>query len=327
MPTLALTRRLPAAVEAEAARHFTLRANPDDRPWTPADFAATDADALLCTVTDRLDAATIAALPTTVRLLANFGVGTSHIDLAAATTRGIAISNTPDVLTDATADLAILLMLGAARRAAEGEAMMRARAWTGWAPTAMLGTHLGGKTLGILGMGRIGAATATRAAAFGMTILYHGRREQPGLPWEFVADAADFWPRCQALSLHAPLTPATRAIINADTLSRLPAGAILVNTARGELVDDDAVIAALRSGQLAAAGLDVFTNEPAFDPRYASLRNSFLLPHLGSATTETRTAMGLRALANARAFFAGDPLPDPVSQPPGSASRSPLRRW
>lgn len=312
MPRLALTRRLPEAVEARARASYDVSANGDDCPWTPEDWARCSADFVLCTVTDRIDAAIVASLSADVRLLANFGVGTSHIDLVAAKSRGIAVSNTPDVLTDATADIAMLLMLGAARRAAEGEALMRAGKWAGWAPTALLGTHLAGKTLGIFGMGRIGQATAARATAFGITVIYHGRAVRNDLPYEFVADPAAFWPRCQFLSLHAPLTQATTRLISADVLGALPPGAILINTARGELVDDDAVIAALLEGQLAAAGLDVFSGEPHFDARYADLSNTFLLPHLGSATVETRTAMGVRALDNIDAFVANEPLPDAV---------------
>ena len=314
MQTMALTRRLPSPVEDVVAQRYILARNTDDAAWTRADWAACDADAILCTVTDCVDAAVIASLAPRVRLLANFGVGVSHIDLDAAKARGIAVSNTPDVLTDATADIAMLLLLGAARRAGEGEATMRARAWQGWAPTAMLGTHLGGKTLGVYGMGRIGEATAARAVGFGMRIVYHARSPRHDLrfPADFIADADDFWPRCQFLSLRAPLTDATRGLIGAAVIERLPPGAIVVNTARGELIDDDALIAALESGRIGAAGLDVFTGEPAFDARYAALPNTFLLPHLGSATTETRTAMGLRALANADAFFGGHEMPDRV---------------
>lgn len=312
MPSLALTRRLPEAVEARALVHYETATNRDDRPWQPEDWAGCAADAILCTVTDRIDAAIIASLAPQVRLLANFGVGVSHIDLGAAGARGIAITNTPDVLTDATADIAILLMLGAARRAAEGEALMRAHAWTGWGPTAMLGTHLSGKILGIVGMGRIGEATAARATAFGMEVIYHGRRARADLPYEYVSTPGDFWPRCQIVSLHAPLSEGTLRLIDAEVLAALPKGAILVNTARGDLIDDEAVIAALQDGRLGAAGLDVFSGEPDFDPRYAALSNTFLLPHLGSATVETRTAMGLRALGNIDAFFAGVQLPDRV---------------
>lgn len=313
-PVIAFTRRLPDPVERQATTHFDITTNPVDTPWTADAWANCRADAILCTVTDRIDSAIIASLPDNVRLLANFGVGVSHIDLDAAQARGIAISNTPDVLTDATADIAMLLLLGTARRASEGEAMMRARAWQGWAPTAMLGTHLHGKTLGIYGMGRIGEATAMRAAAFGMNIVYHGRRARTDLAFaaEFIADPADFWPRCQFLSLHAPLSDGTRGLIDQHVIGQLPPGAIIINTARGELIDDDALVAALGTGRIAGAGLDVFTGEPAFDPRYAALPNTFLLPHLGSATLETRTAMGMRAIANAVAFFTGEAMPDRV---------------
>ncbi len=314
-PTLALTRRLPLEVEMRAAALYATRPNAADMPWSASDWAGCVADGVVCTVTDRIDAAAIATMSPRVRLLANFGVGVSHIDLEAARHRGIVVTNTPDVLTDATADIAILLMLGAARRASEGEAMMRARTWQGWAPTAMLGTHLGGKTLGIYGMGRIGMATAMRATAFGMRIVYHGRSVRRDLPFdaEYIAEAARFWPRCDVLSLHAPLTEATRNLIGPRVIAQLPVGAIVVNTARGELVDDDALIAALQGGRIAAAGLDVFTGEPQFDARYAALTNIFLLPHLGSATRETRIAMGMRALDNVDAFFAGGAPPDRVA--------------
>lgn len=314
-PRLIITRKLPRKVEARAGSCFDAMLNVSDIPFHDADWASADADALLVTVTDRLDAARIASLPARVRVLANFGAGTSHIDLDAARVRALAVTNTPDVLTDATADIAMLLLLGAARRAGEGEALMRARAWTGWTPTHMLGTHLGGRRLGIFGMGRIGRATAARASAFGMEIHYYGRGARDDLPFAatFHADPDAFLRVCDCISLHAPLTPATQGWLNADRIARLPPGAIVVNTGRGELVDDDALIAALRSGHVAAAGLDVFRGEPAFDPRYAALPNSFLLPHLGSATNETRTAMGMRALDNLDAFFAGHEPGDRVA--------------
>ena len=308
-----LTRRLPEAVETRAREIGEAVCNLDDRPWSDDQWEVADAPVIVPTVTDGLTAARIAALLPNVRLLANFGAGVSHIDLGAAKARGIAVTNTPDVLTDATADVAMLLMLGAARRAGEGEAMMRAGAWTGWAPTQMLGTHLHGQTLGIFGMGRIGAALALRALAFGMEIVWTARGERfLPFPARFLS-GDEFWRASKFLSLHAPLTDATRGILGARTLALLPAGSIVVNTARGELVDDDALIAALKSGQVAAAGLDVFTGEPGFDRRYALLPNTFLLPHLGSATVETRTAMGMRALANVAAFLAGEPLPDRIA--------------
>lgn len=306
-PRLIVSRKLPAPVEARAAAAFDAVLNAGDIAFDDGAWTNADADALLVTVTDKLDATCVTSLPARVRLLANFGAGTSHIDLDAAQARGLAVTNTPDVLTDATADIAMLLLLGAARRAGEGEALMRARAWTGWAPTHMLGTHLGGRRLGVFGMGRIGVATATRGAAFGMDIHYHGRARRDDLPFAatFHAEAHAFLAAAECLSLHAPLTPATDGWLNPERIARLPPGAIVVNTARGELIDDDALIAALRSGQVAAAGLDVFKGEPAFDARYAGLPNTFLLPHLGSATEATRIAMGMRALDNAEAFFAG----------------------
>lgn len=309
-PRLIISRKLPQEVEARAAQAFDVVFNRGDIPFDDADWAAADADALLVTVTDELGPARIASLSPRVRILANFGAGTSHIDSDAARARGIAVTNTPDVLTDATADIAMLLLLGAARRAGEGEALMRARRWTGWTPTHLLGRHLGGRRLGVFGMGRIGTATASRAAAFGMEVHYHGRRARDDLPFAatFHADPDEFLPVCDCISLHAALTAATDGWLNAARIARLPAGAIVVNTGRGELVDDDALVAALRDGHVAAAGLDVFRGEPAFDARYADLPNTFLLPHLGSATTSTRIAMGMRALDNLDAFFAdGEP--------------------
>ena len=310
---IALTRRLPAAVEARAAELGDVSTNPEDRAWTDADWARAQVDVLVPTVTDALSADRIASLPPTVRLLANFGAGVSHIDLDACRARGLAVTNTPDVLTNATADIALLLILATARRAGEGEAIMRAKAWSGWAPTAMLGTHLGGKTLGIYGMGRIGEATARRALAFGMRVVWTGRSERRlDLPATFLRGDA-FWRACDIVSLHAPLTAETRHVFGERTIALLPPGAMVVNTARGELIDDEALIAALRSGRVAAAGLDVFTGEPRFDPRYAALANTFLLPHLGSATGETRIAMGMRALNNVAAFQEGRSLPDRVA--------------
>jgi lactate dehydrogenase-like 2-hydroxyacid dehydrogenase len=308
-PRLVVSRRLPAPVEERAARDYDAWLNADDRPFAPGDWATrcAGADAVLCVASDRVDAAAIAALPASVRAIATFSVGYNHVDLEAAAARGIVVTNTPDVLTDATADVAMLLLLGAARRAGEGEALMRARAWTGWTPTQMLGTHLGGKTLGIVGLGRIGGAVARRAVAFGMRVHYLSARDKqvPGVDLVRHADEASFWPQCQFLSLHLPLMPQTRGFLNADRIARLPRGAIVVNTARGEIVDDDALIAALRSGHVAAAGLDVYAGEPDVRPEYATLPNTFLLPHLGSATLETRCAMGFRALDNLDAIFSG----------------------
>jgi lactate dehydrogenase-like 2-hydroxyacid dehydrogenase len=308
-PRLVVTRRLPEPVEARARRDYDARLNDDDVAFGREDWPVrcAGADAVLCVASDRVDRAAIEVLPASVRAIATFSVGYNHIDVAAAHARGIVVTNTPDVLTDATADVAMLLLLGAARRAGEGEALMRAGTWTGWTPTQLMGTHVGGKTLGIVGLGRIGGALAKRAAAFGMAVHYLSEREKhvPGVALVHHASEDTFWPACQFVSLHLPLTPATARFLNAERIARLPRGAIVVNTARGDVVDDDALIAALRTGHVAAAGLDVYTGEPKARPEYRALPNTFLLPHLGSATLETRCAMGFRALDNLDALFAG----------------------
>jgi lactate dehydrogenase-like 2-hydroxyacid dehydrogenase len=318
-PVVLLTRRLPEAVEARASRDYTAILNPTDEALSGLAIAeraaATKAAAVLCCAGDRLDAAAIAALPERVRLLATFSVGTDHIDLAATKARGLTVTNTPDVLTDATADIALLLILGAARRASEGERLIRADAWTGWTPTQLMGTHIGGKRLGIVGMGRIGQAVARRARAFGMTIHYSNRKRLPPELEEGAVHHSDpdaLLAVSDVLSLHFPATAETRHWLNAERIERLPPGAILINTARGTVVDDRAVVAALRSGRLAAAGLDVFENEPNLFADYRDLPNSFLLPHLGSATVETRNAMGFKALDNINAALSGREPPDRV---------------
>jgi lactate dehydrogenase-like 2-hydroxyacid dehydrogenase len=315
---LLVTRRLPDPVEARAARDYDAALNPEDRPYGRDEMArrAAGMDAILCTVGDDFSAAGIAALPESVRLLATFSVGYDHIDVAAAAARGIAVANTPDVLTPATADITLLCLLGAARRASEGERLIREDKWTGWAPTQLMGTEVSGKRLGIVGMGRIGQAVARRARGFEMEIHYTdaGPRElPPDLPATFHADAEEMLPLCDFLTLHVPLLPETKGWLNAARIARLPKGAIVVNSSRGPVVDDDALIAALKSGHLAAAGLDVFAGEPRLHPGYRPLPNTFLLPHLGSATHETRAAMGFRALDNIDAFFAGRKLIDRVA--------------
>lgn len=309
-PRILVTRKLPPDVEARAARDYDATLNPDDRLYSHDDLAADAAnmDGILVTVTDKIDAKLIAALPESIRIIATFSVGYDHIDVAAATARDIVVTNTPDVLTDATAEIAMLLMLGAARGTASGGAIIRDGRWKNWAPTGMLGREISGKRLGILGLGRIGQAVAHRARAFGMTVHYHNRSrldasEERGAIYH--TDVASLFRNSDVLSIHCASTPATRRIVNAETLRLLPADAIVVNTARGDIVDDDALIGALASGRLAAAGLDVFNNEPNLHPGYLGLPNVFLLPHLGSATLETRNAMGFRALDNLDAFFAG----------------------
>ncbi|MCP5366638.1 MAG: D-glycerate dehydrogenase [Hyphomicrobiales bacterium] len=309
-PKILLTRRLPDAVQARAQRDYDATLNPGDDLMDAATIAARAAgmDGLLVTATEAMNADAIAALPDGVRIIATFSVGYEHIDLAAAKARGIAVTNTPEVLNDATADIAMLLLLAAARRATEGQAMVRQSTWSGWTATDMLGAQVTGQRLGILGMGGIGQAVARRARGFDMEIHYHNRTR---LPAELEQGATyhetvrDLFAASRFLSLHCPLTPETRHVVNAESIEWLPPGAIVVNTARGPVVDDEALIAALKSGRLGAAGLDVFEGEPKVNAGYLDLDNAFLLPHMGSATVETRDAMGFRALDNLDAFFAG----------------------
>ncbi len=326
--TIIVTQKLPHAVEDRLIRTYDARLNPgpaltqdqilalaQGMTGTAGPQDARKADGLLVTVTDRIDASVIAALPDSVKIIANFGVGYDNIDIAAADKRGIVVTNTPDVLTEATADLTLLLLLGAARRAAEGCRVVREGRWRGWTPTFLLGQDVSGQRLGIVGMGRIGRAVARRARAFGMEIHYHNRRRlAPDLEDGAVyhAELDDMLPLCMFLSLHAAATPETRNLLNAETLARLPRGAIVVNTARGDLVDDEALIEALKSGHVAAAGLDVYKGEPDIHPAYRKLDTVFALPHLGSATRGTRVAMGMRAIDNLDAFFAGRPVRDRV---------------
>lgn len=317
-PRIVVTRRLPDAVERRLANRFDAVLSAADAPPSRDDLlrALRDADGVLCTVTDRLDAALLASPGVRARILANFGVGTNHVDLDAAREAGIVVTNTPDVLTDDTADLAILLMLTVARRAGEGERLVRRGAWEGWRPTHHLGTRLTGKTLGIVGFGRIGRATAERAhAGFGMRVLAWGPRlDEAALPaWAERASSLDrLLEDSDVVSLHCPATPDTRHLMNARTLRLMRRGAFLVNTARGDVVDEDALADALAAGALAGAGLDVHEREPVVHPRLLERENVVLLPHLGSATRETREAMGMRAVDNLEGHFSGRGAPDRV---------------
>jgi glyoxylate reductase len=310
-PRLLVTRRLPAEVEKRLAQSYVAHLNPDDHSMTREEIlaAAGESDALLITPQDRgFATGIIPDLPDTVKMIATFSVGYEHIDLKAARARNIAVSNTPDVLTDATADIALLLILGAARGAIWGDSMVREDRWNSWSPTEPLGIDVSGQSLGILGMGRIGQAVAKRAQAFNMSLHYHNRKPvAPELTCgaRYHARFEDMLPLCDFLSVNCASTPETRSIVNRETIAKLPDGAIIVNSARGDIIDDDALIEALSSGKLAAAGLDVFRNEPRIDSRYRKLPNVFLLPHLGSATRNTRIAMGMRAADNLDAFFAG----------------------
>jgi lactate dehydrogenase-like 2-hydroxyacid dehydrogenase len=314
-PAILVTRKLPDAVTARLSRDYRPTLNPDDRRYGSTELIAAAAghDALLISPTERLDAEAVAALPATIRAIATFSVGFEHLDVAAAKARGIFVTNTPDVLTDATADIAMLLILGAARRGGEGERLVRDGRWTGLGLTEMLGHHVSGKRLGILGMGRIGRAVAKRARGFDMRIHYANRRRLPPDLEQgavFHHDPEELLPHCDVLSINAPAGPETRRYLNAARIAKLPDGAIVVNTARGAIVDDGALIVALRSGKLFAAGLDVYDNEPAINREYLTLPNVFLLPHLGSATVETRDAMGFKCLDNLDAVFAGREPPD-----------------
>ncbi|MCQ8241104.1 2-hydroxyacid dehydrogenase [Rhizosaccharibacter radicis] len=273
---------------------------------------------LMVTSGTTVGTAVVEGLPSTVRLLATVSVGFDHIDRDALARRGIPLCNTPDVLTECNADLTMLLILGACRRAAEHTALLRDRWHEPMAMTELLGIRASGRTLGIVGMGRIGRAVARRARGFGMRVLYCNRRRlPPGLEEgaEFVADLRDLLPRAQILSLHAPGGPATRDLIGRDELALLPRGAVLVNAARGSLLDEDALFDALDRGHLFAAGLDVFRNEPAIDGRFRTHPRVFATPHVGSATSETRTAMGMKALDNIELFRRGEPPPDLVPPP------------
>lgn len=317
-PRLLVTRLLPPEVEARIARDYDAIVNPEDRIWTADGMIerAAGCDAILLTTTEAMDAEVIARLPDSVRMIATFSVGVDHIDLKAAAARGVAVSNTPDVLTDATADVAVLCLLGAARLAQSAEATLREGRWTRWAPTEFLGVHVTGKRLGVLGMGRIGQGVAARMRGFGMAIHYHNRRRLPPEQEQgavFHEDPEALLPVADFLSINCPLSEATRGFLDAGRIGLLPPGAVVVNTARGPIVDDEALISALRSGRVAAAGLDVFAGEPAFNRGYLDLPNAFLLPHIGSATVETRNAMGFTCLDNLDAHFAGRPLPNAVA--------------
>ena len=309
-PRILVTRKLPDPVEARLGKDFDVVLNPKDRLMDIAGIIerSADFDGLLVCSSEKCDADFFAGLDDRTKIVATYSVGYDHIDAAAATARGVTITNTPDVLTGATADIALLLMLGAARGAYWGERMVREDKWGAWTPTGPLGLDVTGKRLGIIGMGRIGQAVAHRARAFDMAIHYHNRSRlakdlEQGAVFHDQLD--DMLGHCDFLSVNCASTSQTRGLINADALAKLPAGAVLINTARGDIVDDDALIEALKSGRLAAAGLDVFNNEPNLDARYRTLENVFLLPHLGSATLQTRVAMGMRAVDNLEAFFAG----------------------
>jgi lactate dehydrogenase-like 2-hydroxyacid dehydrogenase len=316
-PALLITVRLPEPVKARAAQAFEARFDTTDVLRTGSAIAdlAHGMDAILTSTIERLDAATIAALPDSVRAIATFSAGYDHIDIAAARARGIKVCNTPDVLSVATAEIGMLLILGAARRVGEAERLLRAGEWKGWSPDLMIGMQLSGKRLGILGMGSIGRHLARMARGFGMEIHYRNRnRLAPELEQGAIHHASDdsFLPICDVLSLNAPGGAATRHWLNAERIARLPRGVVVVNTGRGSLVDDTALVAALKTGHVGYVGLDVFDGEPNFNQGYLELPNALLLPHMGSSTREAREAMGMYALDGIEAVLAGRTPPNLV---------------
>ena len=315
-PTLYLSRLLPDPVMAIVRKRFQLMQNPHDALPTPSALreGLCQADAAIVTLGDRIDSETISAA-TRLKILANYAVGYNNVDLAAARQRGLIVTNTPDVLTDATADLTWALILATTRRVVEGDTLVRSGGWTGWSPTQLLGTEVTGKTLGIIGMGRIGQAVAQRAMGFRMPVRYHTRQPPAAssLPreWEY-RSLQNLLAEADIVTIHAPLTPATHHLIGARELAWMRPTAFLINTARGPIVDETALVDALKTGIIAGAGLDVYEQEPALHPELAQLKQAVLLPHLGSATLHARVQMGLVCLENIDAVLNGRPAPNEV---------------
>jgi len=315
--TVTVTRRLPEAVEARLQTLFDVRLREDDRPLTREELTAADCDVLVPTLSDKIDAAVIAGAGPELKLIASFGAGTDHIDLPAAKARGIAVTNTPDVLTQDTADIFLALILSAARGLGEGERLLRAGGWTGWSPTNLLGRSVTGKTLAIVGMGRIGRALARRAKACGMRIQYHNRRRldaaaQAETDARWSPELDPLLAAADVVALCCPYSRETHHLIDARRLALLKPDAFLINAARGAVVAEEALLEALEGGRIAGAGLDVYPKEPEVNPRFLALPNVTLLPHLGSATIEGRTAMGEKVIANILAWSRGEDLPDRV---------------
>ncbi|MDO6414840.1 D-glycerate dehydrogenase [Sphingomonas sp. BIUV-7] len=318
-PRVFVTRTLPPGVEQRMQDLFDVTLSTDDLCLDAAALrrATADIDVLIPTITDRIDAALIGGAGPSLRLIANFGNGVDHIDLKAARARGIVVTNTPGVLTEDTADLAMALILAVPRRIVEGERIARSGEWTGWSPCAMLGHRIAGRTLGIIGMGRIGRAVAARARGFGLRIVYHNRRRLPGaieaeLGATYLPSADALMEAADIVSIHCPLTAETHGLIDARRLALLGAQGYLINIARGEIVDGEAVIHALENGVIAGAGLDVFDHAPTVDPRLIAQDNVLLLPHMASATYEARNAQGAKVIANIKAWADGHRPPDQV---------------
>jgi lactate dehydrogenase-like 2-hydroxyacid dehydrogenase len=307
---LLITRKLSANTEARAAEHYDVRLNPDDVLYSPEELLekCQGVDAILPCHSELFTPELVSKLPDRVKIVANHSVGVDHCNLEALAGRGIVVTNTPDVLSDATAEIAMLLLLGAARRASEGDRMVRDGKWEHWSPAFMVGSQVTGKRIGIVGMGRVGQVMAKRARGFDMEVHYYNRsrltaEQEEGATYQ--DNIEDLLAVSDYLSLHCPATPETTGFLNAEKIGMLPDGAIVVNTARGALINEADLISALQSGKLAAAGLDVFVTEPGGNPEFSDLNNIFMLPHIGSATFDTRDAMGFRALDNLDAFFSG----------------------
>jgi len=318
-PKVIVTRKLPDTIETRMAELFDVTLNLKDTPFTQAQLkdAISKADVLVPTVTDTIDADVIAAAGENLKMIANFGAGVDHIDVDAAQAKGVAVTNTPGVLTEDTADLTLALLLSVPRRLFEGEKILRAGKWTGWTPTFLMGHRIEGKRLGIIGMGRIGQAVARRAKAFNLSVHYHKRTR---LPEQTEADLeATYWDdldqmlaRMDFVSVNCPLTEDTHHLLNRDRLKKLQPHAVIINTARGEIIDEEALADLIEVGRIAGAGLDVFEEEPQINPKLLELDNVVLLPHMGSATIEARVAMGEKVLINIRAFADGHRPPDRV---------------
>ena len=318
-PLVIVTRKLPDVIETRLMELFDTQLNLDDKPMTQAELvkAAQEADVLVPTVTDRIDAGVLSQAGEKLRLIASFGTGVDHIDLGTARNRGITITNTPGVLTEDTADMTMALILAVPRRLTEGERLLRSGAWTGWSPTTMLGHRIWGKRLGIVGMGRIGSAVARRARGFGLSVHYHNRRRvREELERELEAtywDSLDqMLARMDIVSVNCPHTPATFHLLSGRRLKLLRPHAYIVNTSRGEVIDENALARALESGGIAGAGLDVFEHEPAVNPKLLKLDNVVLMPHMGSATMEGRVDMGEKVIINIKTFADGHNPPDRV---------------
>ncbi|MEQ8653812.1 MAG: D-glycerate dehydrogenase [Kiloniellales bacterium] len=318
-PRVVVTRRLPDVIETRMMELFDCKLNLDDEPMTQQQLAqaAREADVLVPTVTDRIDAGVLSQAGPQLRLVASFGTGVDHIDLKTARQRGVTVTNTPGVLTEDTADMTMALLLSVPRRLAEGERVMRSGRWGGWSPTSMLGHRIWGKRLGIIGMGRIGQAVARRARGFGLSVHYHNRRrvheeveqELEATYWESLDQMLS---RMDFVSVNCPHTPATYHLLSARRLKLLQSHAVVVNTSRGEVIDENALTRMLTAGELAGAGLDVFEHEPAVNPKLLRLDNVVLLPHMGSATLEGRLDMGEKVIINIKTFADGHTPPDRV---------------